>query len=113
MSESLFQDQSLLDNEEGGDAKKEGRMLSKCDERVEGKKKSCENAVSAEIPSEGLKQENSHEDGNTEMRQLTPEEEEQLREAIRRNRVPSLHAERILSSYFRRLFYCALMHRSF
>ena len=54
MSESLFQDQSLLDNEEGGDAKKEGRMLSKCDERVEGKKKSCENAVSAEIPSEGL-----------------------------------------------------------
>ena len=113
MSESLFQDQSLLDNEEGGDAKKEGRMLCKCYERVEGQQKSYENAVSTEIPSEGLNQENSHEDGNTERHRLTPEEEEQLREAMRRNRVPSLHAERILSSYFRRLFYCAVMHRSF
>ena len=35
------------------------------------------------------------------MHQLTEEEEKKLKEAIQRNRVPSLHANRIIYSCFR------------
>lgn len=60
-----------------------------------------EKQADGEIRNEAAVSDDSNEIASMQMHQLTEEEERKLEEAIQRNRVPSLHADRIISSCFR------------
>ena len=65
-----------------------------------------EKQADGEIQNEAAVSDDSNEIASAQMHQLTEEEERKLEEAIQRNRVPSLHADRIISSCFR---FCLLI----
>ena len=66
-----------------------------------------------EIRNEAAVSDDSNEIASAQMHQLTEEEERKLEEAIQRNRVPSLHADRIISSCFRMRLSVRLSSRQF